>query len=68
MSDLNKIFASNLKKYRKQYKISQAELSSKTGLNRAYISQIECNKRNISIKNLEKIAKALNIDAYLLIK
>jgi len=44
---------------RLQKDMSQEELSSKTGMDRAYISDIERSIRNVSLKNIEKIAKAL---------
>lgn len=46
---------------------SQEYLAELAGLHRTYISAIERERRNISIENIEKIAEALNIDAYLLL-
>lgn len=60
------IFAINIKKYRLQHGYSQEKLAELAGLHRTYISAIEREQRNISIENIEKIATALNIDAYLL--
>ena len=68
MENINVKFAKNLKMYRKMSGISQEELAKRTGLNRSFISLIECNKRNISLSNIEIIAKGLNIEPYLLIK
>ncbi len=59
-------FATNLKKYRTQQGYSQEKLAELAGLHRTYISAIEREQRNISIENIEKIAIALNIDAFLL--
>jgi transcriptional regulator with XRE-family HTH domain len=39
-------------------KYSQEELADRAGLDRTYISGVERGKRNISITNIEKIAKA----------
>ena len=61
-------FATNLKKYRLIQGYSQEKLADLTGLHRTYISAIEREQRNISIENIEKIALALNIDAYVLFK
>ena len=60
------IFASNLKRYRLQLGLSQEEFADKAGLHRTYISAVEREKRSIAIDNIEKIAMALEIDAYLL--
>ena len=65
---ISKILAQNLKSYRTNKDLTQEELALKCNLSRTYISDLEREKRNISIGNLEKIANALNIDAYLLIK
>lgn len=42
--------------------ISQETLAHEAGLDRTYITSVERGKRNISIINLEKIAKALNVN------
>lgn len=60
------IFAKNVKKYRLERKLSQEKLAEISGLHRTYISALECEKRNISIDNIESIAKALAVDPYLL--
>lgn len=59
-------FALNLKQYRVQQGLSQEEFADKAGLHRTYISAVEREKRSIAIDNIEKIAVALEIDAYLL--
>ena len=41
--------------------ISQEELAFRSKLDRTYINSVENGKRNISIVNIEKIAKALGI-------
>lgn len=58
------IFIKNMKKYRNQKKLSQEDLASKAGLHRTYISSVERGQRNISLENIEKIAKALEIEVY----
>ncbi len=62
------IFATNVRKYRTEKGLSQEALADLSGLHRTYISAIERERRNISIDNIENIASALNIDAYLLLK
>ena len=61
------IFASNVKKYRAIKGLSQESLADLSGLHRTYISAIERERRNISIENIEKIAAALDVDAYQLL-
>lgn len=59
-------FATNVKKYRQEKGISQEGLAELSGLHRTYISAVERERRNISIENIEHIAKALNVDPALL--
>lgn len=50
-----------IKECRNNMGISQESLAHEAGLDRTYITSVERGKRNISIVNLEKITKALNI-------
>lgn len=68
MKDIKEILAENLKYYRNRRKVSQEELAFKAGLHRTYISSIECQRRNISVENLSKIAEVLEIKPYILLK
>lgn len=63
-----KKFGLNIKKYRKKLNLTQEELAEKTNLHRTYISTLERGKRSISLNNIEKIAKALNVKEYELFK
>ena len=60
-------FAVNVKRYRGEKSISQEKLAELAGLHRTYISAVERERRNISIDNIEKIAEALDIEAYKLL-
>jgi len=51
----------NIIKIREKKKLSQEKLAALAGLHRAYIGQIERGEKNIGLKNLEKIAKALQV-------
>ena len=59
-----KVFADNLKMYRRQLGLSQEDFAEKAGLHRTYISAVEREKRSISLDNIQKIADALGIDTY----
>ncbi|WP_235443290.1 helix-turn-helix domain-containing protein [Spiroplasma cantharicola] len=51
-----------MKRLRVDAKLTQEELSFSSELHRNYISDTERGKRNISLKSVEKIAKALNVE------
>lgn len=61
---IKKIFAKNVRFYREKLSMSQEELAFKTSLHRTYISAVERERRSISLNNIEKIAKALEVEAY----
>ena len=54
-------FGSKVRKNRLKKNLSQEKLAELANLHRTYISQIESGKRNVALKNIEKIAKALDI-------
>lgn len=62
--DIVRVFAANLKKYRTALGMSQEAFAEKCGLHRTYISAIECNRRSISLENIQRIADALDIETY----
>lgn len=59
-----KVFGFNVKKYRTAIGLSQEAFAEKCGLHRTYISAIECYHRSISLKNIQQIADALEIEPY----
>jgi transcriptional regulator with XRE-family HTH domain len=50
-----------IRQIRESRGISQEKLAELADLHRAYIGQIERGEKNIGVKNLEKIAKALGV-------
>jgi len=68
MADICRKFGESVRKYRKIKGISQEKLAELSGLHRTYISSLERGKRSISLKNIQKIAEALNVDIDLLFK
>ena len=63
MSDIRKDFGLHLKKIRLDKKLTQEELADRAGLHWTYVGQIERGKRNPSLINLQRLAKALKISA-----
>mgnify|MGYP006055013323 CR=1 FL=1 len=61
MSDISKKFAIKVKEFRLKRKMSQADLAKILGLHPTYISGIERGVRNMALKNIEKLAKALGV-------
>jgi len=55
-------FGKNVQKYRKEKQISQEKLAELANLHRTYIGMIERAEKNITLRNIEKIAKALGIE------
>jgi transcriptional regulator with XRE-family HTH domain len=60
--DINEKVGFNIRRIREERGLSQEELASLAGLHRAYIGQIERGEKNIGLKNLQKIANALDIN------
>jgi transcriptional regulator with XRE-family HTH domain len=54
-------FGDKVRIIRKKQDLSQEELSFKADLHRTYIGMIERGEKNITLKNIEKIAQALNV-------
>ena len=54
-------FADNLRKTRKAQGISQEKLAELAELHRTYIGSVERGERNITIDNMERLARALGV-------
>ncbi len=54
-------FGEKVREERHKLGFSQEELASRAGVHRTYIGMIERAEKNITLENIEKIAKALNI-------
>lgn len=59
--ELRKVFAANLRNLRQARGISQERLAELAGLHRTYVSSVERGARNISIDNIARLAKALDV-------
>ena len=56
-----KVFGENVRKHRLERGWSQEELAEKCGLHRTYIGSIERSERNVSLTNIQLIAKGLGV-------
>jgi transcriptional regulator with XRE-family HTH domain len=61
---LRDILAANLKKYRRKNGVSQAKLAETAGITTQYIAMIEVSRKFPTPEMLDRIAKALGIEAY----
>lgn len=55
------ILAMNIKRLRADKGFSQEALALECGLHRTFVAHVEREVRNISLDNIEKIAKALGV-------
>ena len=61
-------FGQRVKRFRTAQRISQEDLAELADLHRNYVSQIECGRRNLSLLNILKLARALKVPASKLIE
>ncbi len=61
-NNILKRFSQNVKTLRLQKRWSQEELARRADLHRTYIGAIERHERNVSLVNVERIAKALKVN------
>jgi transcriptional regulator with XRE-family HTH domain len=54
-------FGRNVKKQREANEFSQEQLAEKADVDRTYLSDVERGSRNLGIKNVARLAKALGI-------
>ena len=59
--DINILVGKRVKELRNKLGKSQEELADLAGLDRTYITSVECGRRNISIVNIEKLSNALGV-------
>ena len=56
-------FGQRMREMRIAANITQEELAFRAGLHRTYIGSVERGERNVSLRNLVRIAKALDVSA-----
>lgn len=59
--DIKILIGKRVKELRSKLGKSQEELADLAGLDRTYITSVECGRRNISIVNIEKLSNALGV-------
>ncbi len=60
---LRLVFAKNLRLVRVNAGVSQERMAAEAGLDRAFVGTLERGQRNISIDNIELLAKAVGVPA-----
>ena len=58
---IKKKFGERVKLLRKNQEMSQEKFALKIDMDRTYLASVGSGKRNVSIENIEKIAKGLEI-------
>ncbi len=61
-ADIKLRFGQRLRELRQTRGLSQEELAFRAKLHRTYVSSAERGARNVALVNLEKLAKALDVD------
>lgn len=61
MDNIKRKFGIKVRQMRLEKGFSQETFADRCGLHRTYIGAVERGERNISIENIEKIAKALEV-------
>lgn len=62
------VLATNLRHLRAERGLSQEALADLAGLHRTYVGSIERAERNVSLDNIDKLSRALNVKTDELLK
>ena len=65
---LRDVLAKNMRSLRAERGFSQEGLAHECGINRTYLSSVERSERNVSIDNIARIAKALGVEPWTLLR
>lgn len=65
---LQKLIGKNIKFMRNLYSITQEDIAYRLDIGQSYYSLIESGTKPVSIEKLEKIAKILKVEPYILLK
>ena len=58
---IKKTFGERIKNLRKERNISQEKFALQINMDRTYYASVENGKRNVSIENIERIAKGFDV-------
>lgn len=61
MTDILLVLGSNIRKIRKEFGWTQADLAEKTGISVPFMTQIELGRKSASLEVVQNIAAVLNI-------
>lgn len=61
-SNINYLFGQRVRQLRIERGLSQEDLGYETGLHRTFIGQIERAEKNITLRNIDRIARELGVD------
>ena len=62
MCKICEIFGKRVKELRKKQNLTQNQFAKKSGLHKNYIGMVERGERNISLKNIARLAKTFNVE------
>lgn len=63
-SEIKVQFGTKIRYLREQRNISQEKLGDLCGLDRTYVSSVERGRRNVSLVNIFRLAKGLDVPAH----
>jgi transcriptional regulator with XRE-family HTH domain len=61
VDNILKRLGEKIRKIRLEQGLSQEKLALLSGLHRTYVGAVERGERNVTLKNVEKLAKTLNV-------
>ena len=67
-TNARELFAKRLRQIRLTKGLSQEALADLAGLHRTYVGSVERGERNVSIDNMERLAEALGVDIFELLR
>jgi transcriptional regulator with XRE-family HTH domain len=66
--DVVQLLGANVRRLRKERELSQEQLALEAGMKRSYLSDLERGTRNPSVRALGRLAEALGVDSFQLLK